>query len=169
MEWAAPASGGMTVLASGALASGGTTLSTINQTYKNLVLVLRDYFASSASAVRIRFNNNTGSVYPFAVLRTTTASAATLGSNAGGFLFDDVNGQVSTSAKGNHLNLEIFDYSNTATRTTAIANFVYERTDAAIAGVTQNCTFTPTGAITEINIAAVSGNLGGDYILYGVS
>jgi hypothetical protein len=169
--WAtSAASGGMTVLASGTLSSGGTTLSSINQTYKNVQLVLRDYYTSVASSLRIRLNADTGTVYPFVVMRTTVGGGTVAaGNNAGGFTFDDVNGQLGTSAAGNHLALQFFDYANTNTKTTGIANFVYTRTDAAIAGVTQNCTFTTTGAITEINIAATSGNLSGTYILYGVN
>lgn len=169
IKWAAVPSGGMTVLASGTLTTTGTTLSSIDQTYKNLQLVLRNYYTSSAGAIRIRLNGNTGSVYPFAVLRTTVAgTASTNGSNAGGFTFDDVNGQLSTSAQGNHLVFNVFDYTNTATMTTTLANFTYKRTDATVAGVTQNGAFTATGAIDTINIAATAGDLYGTYILYGV-
>jgi hypothetical protein len=169
-SWATATAGGMTVLASGTLSSGGTTLSSINQTYKDVKLVLRDYYTSVASGLRIRLNADTGSVYPFVVMRTTVGGGTVAaGSNAGGWTFDDVNGQIGTSAAGNHLALELYDYTNTGTKTTGLANFVYTRTDAAIAGVTQNCTFTTTGAITEINIAASSGNLSGTYILYGVN
>jgi len=166
----AAAAGGMTVLASGSLTTTGTTLSSINQNYKNVRLLLRNYYTSTAGGLQIRLNADTGTVYPFVVMRTTVGGGTVAaGNNAGGFLFDDVNGQLGTSAQGNHLVFDLNDYANGATKTTGLANFVYTRTDSAIAGVTQNCTYTTTGNITEIKISATAGNLFGDYILYGVN
>jgi hypothetical protein len=168
--WGSAASGGMTVLASGTLTTTGTTLSSISQSYKNLYLVLEDYYINSAGSLRIRLNSDTGTVYPFSVIRSSgTSPFNTAGNNAGGFTFDDVLIQMKTSASGNHLSMTLFDYADTASKTSMFANFVYTRNDNVIASIGQNGAYTTTGAVNTINIAASAGSLFGTYVLYGVN
>ena len=58
-SWAAPASGGMTVLASGSLSGAAVTISTINQTYNDLVLDISGAVWSANANVGIRVNGLT--------------------------------------------------------------------------------------------------------------
>jgi hypothetical protein len=56
-SWATPASGGMTLLSTTSLTGASITVSSINQTYINLFLVIEDlYTANDQTAVNFRFN-----------------------------------------------------------------------------------------------------------------
>jgi hypothetical protein len=165
--WAtATTGGGFFELGSGSLASGGTTLSTINQGYKDLILVLRDFFPSSGpSGVRIRFNGVTASSYIASGVSNT--GGATSATNPGIFL-DDINQGPQTSTQGSHAVMRIFDYANTSARIIAHTVFQYKRSGGAEAIVNQVATLLNSDNVDEINIAANAGNLSGTYVLYGV-
>ncbi len=165
MEWAAPAGGGFTELGSGTLAAGGTTLSTINQGYKDLVLVLRDFFPSSGlSGVRIRLNGVTASSY----LVSTAAPAGLASATNPGFFLDDINQGPQLSTQGSHANMRIFDYANTDARIITNTVFQYKRSGGTETICNQVGTLLNSDNVDEINIAANSGNLSGTYVLYGV-
>lgn len=59
LKWAAPASGGMTLLASGTLSGTGVTLSSISQSYKNLIIYMRNVY-NSGGTNDVLFQLNSG-------------------------------------------------------------------------------------------------------------
>jgi hypothetical protein len=62
--WAAPAAGGMTVIASGSLAGTSVTISSIPSTFNNLQLVLqRPIMAAAGEGPLLRFNGETSGYY----------------------------------------------------------------------------------------------------------
>jgi hypothetical protein len=166
-EWAtAITGGGFFELGSGSLASGGTTLSTINQGYKDLILVLRDFFPSSGpSGVRIRFNGVTASSY--IVSGVSNTAAATSATNPGIFL-DDIDQGPQTSTQDSHAVMRIFDYADTSCHIIAHTVFQYKRSGGANSIVNQVASLLNSDNVDEINIAANAGNLSGSYVLYGV-
>ena len=159
---------GMTTLSSGSLASGGTSLTSIAQTYKDLVLVIRNFFPSGAgSGVRVRINNNSTGIYDSTRIRSsnTTTSNATSG-NA--FYLDDNTSGPALSDQGQAAVFTLLDYTNTNTRKLINCSFFYQTAASADVNVGLFGAFRSNSAITQIDIAANAGNLSGTYILYGV-
>jgi hypothetical protein len=159
---------GMTVLSSGSLASGGTSLTSIVQTYNDLVLVLRNFFPSGAgSGVRVRLNNDTGSNY--ASTRIRTSSTTTYNETAGNaYYLDDFAGGPATSNQGQEAVFSLLDYTNTTTRKLVNFSFFYQTSGSADVNCGVFGAYKSNSAITQIDIAANAGNLSGTYILYGV-
>jgi hypothetical protein len=167
LAWAsAGASGGFTELGSGTLATTGTTLSTINQGYKDLVLILRDFYPSvSSNGVRIRFNGVTANSYLASCLSSSAGSASA--TNPGIFL-DDISQAPANTSQGSHAMMRIFDYANTNARIITNTVWHYKRSGGTESIVNQVATLLNSDNVDEINIAASAGDLSGTYVLYGV-
>jgi hypothetical protein len=169
-EWTTILSGGMTQLASGSLSSTVTNITSIDQTYTDLKLVLRLFFPSTAGqSCFIRVNANSGGTnYMSAKMRSNSTS---IGQSAGdsGIFFDDFTVGSNASSSNQFAVIDFADYVNATTFKSINSYFNYA----------QNSTNTPVvcggygsykvaEAITEINVHASGGNLSGSYILYGV-
>ena len=64
MKWATTASGGgQTTLASGSLSGSSLSLGSLNQTYRNLRLVISNFYLSGANDIRVKINSNSSSIY----------------------------------------------------------------------------------------------------------
>jgi hypothetical protein len=168
LKWATPTSG-MTVLSSGSLASGGTSLTSISQSYKDLVLVLRNSFPSvSLNGIRVRLNGDTGGNYNDTRIRTT--STTTNNSVGGtGFFLDDFSTAPITTNQGAEAVFSFLDYTNTTTRKLVNFPFFYQTSGSVNVNVAAFGAYISNSALTQIDIAATSGNLSGTYILYGVN
>lgn len=168
LKWASAASGGMTVIASGTLTTTGTTLSSLSQSYKDLILVLRDFYPTSGpSGVRIRLNGVSGSVYPVVVSRSTSSSNGT--ATNPGFYLDDILTGPATSAQGSTATFKVLDYTTTSNYKTINATYAYTNNASVITVCGMDGVFTNTGNISSIGIDAPAGNLMGTYVLYGVN
>ena len=62
-EWTSISTGAMTQLATGSLASGAVTISSINQGYRDLKLVLQNVSTTSTGGVIIRINGSSSTQY----------------------------------------------------------------------------------------------------------
>jgi hypothetical protein len=160
------AGGGMTSIASGTLSGANVSLTSIAGTYKDLVLVLRDFYGSAEDSIKFRYNNDTNN--------NRYIQAAASGSNVS---FNDDAHRFTTAAIDNSVSngisvLEIYDYANTthwkshriltytnnATTTTNYDSFIS-------AGLYNQDT-----AITRIDMFPTSGTFtAGTYTLYGVN
>jgi hypothetical protein len=164
--WATAAAGGMTSIASGTLSGASVSLTSIAGTYKDLVLVLRDFYGSAEDSMKFRYNNDsTANRY---------IQAPTSASNVA---FDDDAHRFTTAAIDNSTSngisiVEIYDYANTthwkshrvltytnhATTTTNYNSFIS-------AGLYNQDT-----AITRIDMFPTGGTFtAGTYTLYGVN
>jgi hypothetical protein len=167
LAWATPTTG-MTVISSGSLSSAGTSLTSITQTYKDLVLVLRNaYTTTGGSGVRVRVNNDSSGIY--ASTRIRNSSTAVINStNDVAFYLDDFTSGPTTSDQGQEAVFSFLDYTNTTTR--KLINFSFFYQTAALVDV--NCgvfgAYKSNSAVTRIDILPPAGNLVGTYILYGV-
>jgi hypothetical protein len=168
--WAAPAGGGgMTSLATGSLSGATTTISAISGSYKNLQLVLTDYYPSTGTALQFTFN----SIADYTNVRVGNASTDgaidSYAVKAGSVIYAGLN-DMAPSDNNNTCILDFFDYANTSNNKVgqSIASFYTNNTFYQ----TTVATFTAksTGAITSINIKVASGTFsGGTYTLYGVN
>lgn len=168
--WAAPAGGGgMTSIATGSLSGATTTISSISGSYKNLQLILTDFYPSTNTALQFTFN----SISNYANVRIGNASSDgaidSYSANAASVIYAGLN-DVAASDNNNTCILNLFDYANTSNNKVgqSIASFYTANTFYQ----TNLATFTArsTGAITSINIKVASGSFsGGTYTLYGVN
>lgn len=101
-EWAAAPTGGMTLLASGSLSGTSLALSSISAAYKQLTLYIAAADIDFNTTLRIRFNNNSNSVYTY--LCTTTNGSAT-SNNVGATTAINVQGRATTKLAGGDVNL----------------------------------------------------------------
>ena len=170
LKWATPAGGGgMTSLATGSLSGATTTISSISGSYKNLQLILTDFYPSTGTALQFTFN----SIADYATTRAANASADgaldTYGAKASTPIYAGMN-DVAASDNNNTCVMDIFDYANTSNNKVGqmIASYYTNNTFYQ----TNFSTFTAksTSAITSINIKVASGTFsGGTYTLYGVN
>jgi len=167
-QWAAPASGGgMTLISTTTLTGASVVLSSIPQTHKDLLIIVRNYQGDAGDRqLRMRFNNDSGAnrhgvqlVYGNDVNNAFNLDYALIGTD-----------QHTSTATG-LTKVEIPDYTNTATwkmcqtwgltvETTAPTNF---------ATTTNVGVFNQIGAITSLGFLLSGGNFdGGTILLYGV-
>ena len=166
--WATPAAGGgMTVIASGNLSGSSVDLTSISQDYKNLQLILRDFYSTNVCLTRIRLNNNSTANNYRQI--GSFSSAANYSTPDSAFFISDQANQQDNSSAGNHCVFNIFDYANTTTKTIIQTNFGYSYSSGTPSVGTIAGYWITVDNIDQINIAPTSGTWsGGSYVLYGV-
>lgn len=166
----APISTGMTVLASGSLSGSIVTLSSISGAYKNLQLVMRDFYPSTTTSTSIRLNGNTSTVYQgngtYYGLTGPISGVVTLSDTV-----MEVTQTASAAADNNNcIVLNIFDYAGTSSN--KACQSISSTVSATYGAFTNNLgwSFKSTTAITSLSMFPNSGTFsGGTYILYGVN
>jgi len=168
LKWAAPASGGMTLISTTTLSGASITLSSIPATYKDLYIIVRNFLpATDTAGLRMRFNSD-----------STASRHSTQGYAAGAIdnvSFGGTNVNISTSSDNaitqSMHSIYIPDYVNTTTW--KIANFYSITTNAT---TTANYNFraefglyNQTSAISSLDFFPSTGNFtSGSILLYGV-
>ena len=166
--WVTASSGGMTLLASGALSGTITTLSSISGSYKNLQLVIRNFKPTvDNAALQIRFNTDTGASRHITLTTVNQSNLAITSTR-----ISVIPGVDNTVATGGSVIIDILDYANTTTwkhcRTWAMGND--PTTDANVWFGQRGGVYNQTSAITAISIFDDNtSNDTGDYYLYGVN
>jgi hypothetical protein len=168
--WSAPAVvGGITLITSTDMAGvADVTFSTISGSYKDLVVIVKNYYQAAAARLKIELNSNsTANNYDFTITSGRTAGSLTTYSNEN--LLQDLTTQNSDA--DNFMYLYFPDYTNTISRK-QIQNHAGFLTDNGTVG-TQFGThqFRNTAAIDTIKILSTSaGNFTtGTCQLYGVN
>jgi hypothetical protein len=165
LEWALPASGGMTLLSTTTLSGASTTISSINQTYKTLYAVI--YGVTNAT--------DTGNLYCRPNNSTTNASWIRFWSSSqdmteGGnfYMTWDAQRPVRTSAN-NVWVLEIDNYASTTNYKGLTFRGTYERTGPNQTAIAGSGGFGTNSAITSLVFVQDGGNFNsGTVELYGV-
>jgi hypothetical protein len=121
--WATPAAGGgMTLLSTTSMAgSSTTTVSSINQTYKKLVVYVRDFYPSGATAqMSLYFNGfNSSSSYfggQWGARGSSAFNVTGMSNNSGFNLTAGFSNYLYNNNTDNFLVLTIEDYANTTTK-----------------------------------------------------
>ena len=164
------AAGGMVSIASGSLTGSSVDLTSISGSYKNLQLILRDFYpVTGGQGFRVRLNNNsTASNYITSTTRSTSTSVGN--STDTQFPLDDRTIGFANSSQGNHLVFDIYDYANADTRTTVNGVCAYRSSTPSNVLFSMSGAFVATTAITQINLYFDAVNFGGGtYVLYGVN
>jgi hypothetical protein len=118
--WAAAAGGGgLTLLSTTTLSGSSTTISSINQTYKNLYVEMENVTNSAGNETFCNINNSVGDIW--GVLSITTATA---GSSFQGYRYvanDDIpmTGNIKTNNNSNNFwSFNFYNYASTTTKKT---------------------------------------------------
>ena len=166
-SWATPASGGMTIIASGSLSGTSVSLTSIPQTYVNLYLtVLNRKHGTANKAAAIQLNANTGTSYSTS---TTYGSDTSANITTADSTFIRAGGDaLTTGTIESQENYLIYNYASTT-----VKKIVNIQTYTQMTGSTMGNRiglFFSTGAVSSIQIMGESATTltGGTYILYGV-
>ena len=171
VKWATPAAGGgMTSLASGSFSGSALTLSSISQSYKDLVLVVRNLqMGTTQTSCNLKFNS-TSSIYAYEGNQSDSGTVTFRGSysNTNSFI---MHSSLDDGNNKNVSNLTIFDYADTTSNKICRETFFSKEGggDTLVVGDRQTGV-NATTAISEINLTTSSGTFaGGTYVLYGVN
>lgn len=169
IKWGTAASGGMTLINTGGTALSGTTttVSSIPGTYKELIIYVDDFYASSTFTPKFYLNSDsTSSNYAYNGTRLFGGtSAAVIGDQANDVVYIG----VPNSDQNNNLCIRIPDYTNTS------ANRIYTAHSGVKDGSNNAVTMTAhrwnnTAAVTAINFQTPAGSWsGGTIFVYGVN
>lgn len=180
LKWATASAGGYTTLASGSLSGNDLTLSSISQSYKELRLVLNDFYVSASGNLQITVNGDSGSYYTSIGLRgqwdtttqTTTAYSA-IGYN-GTYAWLGNGANIATNNFANTAILDFPNYASTDTwKTWNEYYFIQSNSNGTSRfGYCSDHYYPATpAAISSIKIKVESSNTfsGGTYTLLGLS
>jgi hypothetical protein len=173
LKWATPASGGMTVIATGTLSGTSVVISSIPATYKHLMVsVYAATWDTGNDAMMLRYNSVT-TQYTRSCYGHNGTTAANIGSvtDTGWILTDGALEWLRSNAE-NHANWIIYDYNNTTGVPLASGCVAYLNTSSAKSkalasfGNQANAT-----AITSLTLRFDGGRnmTAGTYTVYGVS
>jgi hypothetical protein len=160
--------GGMTLLSTTTLSGSSTTISSINQTYNILYVVLTNVNPSTNAIVRLAPNGSaTDSAY-FAAYGRTGSSAGFVGSKN----YVQISGveQMAGGNTDNSIVIQMYDYANTSTYKTIKfdSSFYFAAVSNNIV-ITGAASYSSTGAITSLEFSPASGTFnGGTVKVYGV-
>jgi hypothetical protein len=166
--WSAPSSGSMTQLATGSFSGTNLQLASISTAYKDLRLVIQDWYMATDNSLFVQLNNVTTTSYQNIFFRTGTSTVTTDLANANGYIGV---GNQDASDTNSFAVLTIFDYANTNTHK-LMQGYAYSYTGAGAhqVGFSMTAMTSGTAAVTEIDLFG-SGNptlTQGTYFLYGV-
>ena len=160
LEWAAPASGAFTQLATASFSGTTIDLTSISGSYKNLVLVFQGITSTSGADIQFRFNNNSNNDYAWTQYWTGQGSF-----NTGNPVAMHQATQPAISGTSNvSVYLVLPNYANTSGEKQVIS-----WVNGTVNGTLNSCytfgTFKSTSAINRITTVNIV--TGGSYFLYG--
>ena len=168
VEWVnPPASGGMTQLLTGSFSGGTTSIGTIPSGYKQVVIMMRDAVFTGGSGIRLRFNNNSSSIYQISVHNISSSSVQNSG--PGATQMDLTQGSTLEATRANNLTITIPDYAEGRLKYGQIYGYMVRPGNSPIA---LNAVFhmNSGSAITSAQFIMDSGSFtSGTYIVYGVN
>lgn len=168
--WATPAASGkgLTLLSTTTLSGASTTVSSIDQTYTDLRVVVLNYRpATNNTPLKINFNSDTTANH-YALFYTS--SAATFNSTYGQIDYGNASG---SAANYNMFSSQIFNYTNTSTYKLLYTNYIeidFNATPTYYVNNVNGCAWNQySSAINSITLAPVTGNFtSGTLLIYGV-
>jgi len=161
LKWAAPASGGMTLLSTTTLSGATTTISGIDGTYKNLEIIISGItINTSAEAVTVRPNAANIANYGFQVNATNDSGTNEIKLSG--------NKNIPSTGGENAFAMTIFNYASSSYYKTF--TWVGRTFDSVSWGIFGGGGLTTTSAITSFEIACGGGKTfsGGQVLIYGV-
>jgi len=178
LKWATPsAGGGMTLLSTTSMSGSTTTVSSINQTYKSLVIYVRDFWPSGSTAqmsLYVNGFNSSASYYggQWGARNSTSFNVTGMSNNSGFNLTAGFSNYLYNNNVDNFLVITINDYANTTSKKAfqwqiCALNDATNHTNAFGIGNSVNVA---DSAITSISLNTSDGSWSaGSILIYGVS
>jgi hypothetical protein len=163
LKWATASAGGMTLLSTTSLTGASVTISSIDQTYTNLVLLIKDVSINATpNDMWYRFNGLSTSIYDGGY---ATFSGATLGGTGGSGTFIRTANPNSSASNPVYMMTTIPRYTSSDARkfVTSTASLQGSSTEIFSTGC-----ITLTAAISSITVGTSSTFTAGTVYLYGV-
>lgn len=165
--------GAMTSIASGSLSGSSLALTSISGSYKNLVLVLRNYYTGTDFDLNCKINSlTTAGDYSYNLWEsaTTNGSAAASATYYNSTVFGLNNSLIDNSDGDNSLVLTINDYADTTANKIMTAFEMYKRSTGQKTILQSFGSVNTTAAVTAITLTPSAGTWSaGTYTLYGVN
>ena len=165
LKWATPASGGMTLLASGSL-TGVSTVSTATISFTGYlqlyVQLIKPLPATDGATHRVRFNGDTGANYDWGLSDQITQNFSETSFRLVGEADNATDVNFASFTMGNPVNAgyKVIECASIVANQTTPANFRINTAPAV---------YNAAAAITSVTIFLSSGNwTSGDYYVYGV-
>jgi hypothetical protein len=162
LKWAAPAAGGMTLLSTTTVSGTTTSITSINQTYKNLYIEIEDLNAASNYLPSFRINGS--STLHYYSRQRSSATASTIGQNVALFVYDN-DYEENTD---NFFRLTIFNYASTTTIKSFNFSAGWSDLGSTLTGVNGGGMFNSTSAISSFDVIGNISLTGGTVRIYGV-
>lgn len=171
LKWAAPAAGGMTVIASGTLSGSQVSITSIPSTYVDLVLYLNNPYIDVTSAqLNIRINANTSAQYGRWFMQSNGSNGGDGSSNTLWNISDGTNNNLKTSSTDySSASIRFWNYADTTSQKSIWFQFQDRVSTFNSLGGSGGTAVSNTSAISSIQIKPSSNSwAGGTYTLYGV-
>jgi hypothetical protein len=166
--WATPSSGGMTLLSTTTL-SGTTTISSISQSYTDLLVVVQNWQLSADGQIQLRINGQTTNYALYIVGNTSGGGNIGEGTTNTTGWFLNYKANADLGAASNTSIIRIPQYRNTNMyRTCTMQSYYEEGTAAGYNLESQVGAIKYSSAINEISLVNVNIN-GGSVLIYGVN
>lgn len=172
LAWAAPVSGGMTLLNSGgtALTTSTTTVNITSTGYTSLKIYLKEVYGdTNSNAVFMRINGDTGSNYSYSGVRNDggAGGVGAMSATSIPYIVYQYPSNNTTLRKGNSM-IDIFQPTATNHFDVHWQSFGFSNTSTT-GNVAGSAVYDGTAAITSLTFFASGGNFsGGTVYIYGV-
>lgn len=168
LKWASPASGGgFTLLSTTTLSGVTTTISSISQSYKHLMIILKMVYNEGEDSLYMRVNSDTGNNYYYSGSYQSYTSFSQYNTTTGNRIPVLYAPGSATAKRGNAV---IWCYNYTSTDNQFINTMGGSGTGSGNVGSTYiNCNHIGTSAISSVSFNGNADNLGGTVYIYGVS
>jgi len=170
VEWATPASGGMTSLASGSVVAN-LSLSSISGSYTDLYLVLNNVVTTVNDTGGVRINADTTAGNYQTIGGRNIAGTLTQQTNSGYTFVDGCLGSsFMASTTGNSFVYYFPNYAQTSGYKTVRAQGFFNNNLSTFTTTDLVCGYKSTSAITQLELKTAGSNFAsqGTYVLYGV-
>jgi len=164
LQWATPAAGGMTLLASGSLSTNTVTISSISGAYIDLVLYIRGISYATSGRTYVRINGNSDASYRTYMQNYSNVTNVVVGGATNWYL---VNADTDGSASA-HATLRFPDYS-VSSNSKHFQGQLTTTYSESVSYLFHGYHSTITDAISSITILTPFNTFdAGTYVLYGV-
>lgn len=166
-SWGTVSSGGMTLLSTTTLSGVTTTISSISQDYKHLMIILKMVYNEGEDSLYMRVNSDTGNNYYYSGSYQSYTNFSQYNTTSGNRIPVLYAPGSATAKRGNAV---IWCYNYTSTDNQFINTMGGSGTGSGNVGSTYiNCNHIGTSAISSVSFNGNADNLGGTVYIYGVN
>lgn len=166
---AAPSGGGMTLLSTTTLSGASTTISSIDQTYKDLKIVGKNIYGSGSGQFLLEFNGDTGNNYANSNVNGNGTTVSTTQEESAPYFVLGYHGSNNTFSKTTNFDITIPRYSETEYHPFNSDLTGYPTSLSVWIYYTSRLRWNNTAAITQLKFMTSSGTFSaGTIFIYGV-